>query len=134
MKDESESRRAPVIFTAVLLTMLVMSVIALFLAVETYLTRKTVDVINMILSIGAIFLSIYLFMQMRKKTSLQDPSRIRVITVIKCISCNYGSTREFEKGDYILREVGSCPKCNGTLLIHSIFREPQESKKKEKLY
>lgn len=134
MKNESESRRAPVIFTAVILTMLVMSLIALFLAVETYLTRKTVDVINMVLSIGAIFLSIYLFMQMRKKTSFQDSGRIRVVTVIKCVSCDYGSTREFEKGDYILREVGSCPKCNGTLLIHSIFREPQESKKKEKFY
>ncbi|MEM1606814.1 MAG: hypothetical protein QW145_05355 [Candidatus Bathyarchaeia archaeon] len=132
MSNEGEGRRTPIIFTAIILTMLVMSLIALFLAVGTYLSHKTIDVINVILSVSAISLSIYLLIQMRRKRTLfQNSDNLRVITVIKCASCDYNSSREFEKGDYILREVGSCPKCSGTLLVYSIFRESQEGKKEK---
>lgn len=131
MRDEGEGRRTPMFFAAIILTMLVMSLIALFLAIVTYLTHRTIDIINVILSVSAISLSIYLLMQMRRRALFQDSDRLRVITVIKCASCDYSSAREFERGDYILREVGSCPKCSGTLLIHSIFRESPESRKEK---
>lgn len=132
MEGEGEVKRTPIFFMAMILTMLVISLIALSLAVGTYLTHRTIDIVNVILSVSAIFLSVYLIIQMRSRARFHDSNVGKVITVIKCTSCDYSSSREFERGDYILREMGACPKCNGVLLIHSIFREVQEIKKKEK--
>jgi len=136
MEGEKEARRTPILLTVVILAMLIMSLIALFIAIRSSLTRRTIeieaDIVNIILSVSALSLSVYLLLQMRRRTMALGLDKTRVVTVIKCASCGYGSTREFEKGDYVLREVGQCPRCNGTLLIHSIFRESKQEGKKEK--
>lgn len=129
--EGGEVRRAPIFFIAVILIMLVMSIAAFILAITIYLTRNTVEYINIILSVSAILLSIYLLLQMRRRTLGPGLESLKVLTVIRCVGCNYENTREFERGDYILKEIGQCPKCNGKLYIHSIFREIKE---KEKAY
>ncbi|MBS7604809.1 hypothetical protein KEJ31_00710 [Candidatus Bathyarchaeota archaeon] len=53
----------------------------------------------------------------------------RTITTIRCMSCDYITAREFEKGDYVLKEMGACPKCGGSLLIYSIFREVKDEER-----
>ncbi|MEM3194237.1 MAG: hypothetical protein QXH97_04565 [Candidatus Bathyarchaeia archaeon] len=129
--EGGEVRRAPIFFIAVILIMLVMSIAAFILAITVYLTQNTVEYMNIILSASAILLSIYLLLQMRRRTLGPSLEPLKVLTVIRCVGCNYESMREFERGDYILKEIGQCPKCNGTLYIHSIFREVKE---KEKTY
>jgi len=126
---EGKARRISIFFITVILVMLVMSLVALMLAVETYVTQGNIDVMNTILSVSTIALSIYLLFQMRKRTLSLDFEALKVLTVIQCTKCNYRNVKDFEKGDYILKEVGSCPKCDGTLLIYSIFREVKEKEK-----
>ena len=125
---ESGLRRISIFFMAVIFAMLAMSLAALILAIEVYITQRTVEVMNIILSVSAIILSVYLLLQMRRRPSLSFED-LKVLTMIRCTKCNYMSVRDFEKGDYILKEAGTCPKCDGTLLIHSIFRETKEEKK-----
>ncbi len=126
---EGKARRISIFFITVILVMLVMSLVALILAVETYVTQGNIDVMNTILSVSTIALSIYLLLQMRKRTLSLDFEALKVLTVIQCTKCNYRNVKDFEKGDYILKEVGSCPKCDGILLIYSIFREVKEKEK-----
>ncbi|MEM1537536.1 MAG: hypothetical protein QXK12_03175 [Candidatus Nezhaarchaeales archaeon] len=45
----------------------------------------------------------------------------RTISVIKCVKCNYQEERDFQVGDYVLKKVGSCTKCAGTLIVASIY-------------
>ena len=51
----------------------------------------------------------------------------RVLTEIVCQSCGLREVREFKEGDFIFKEVGDCPRCQGKLLITSIFREKEVS-------
>jgi len=129
MGEKSEIKRAPTFFMAVILVMLIMSLAALLLAIEAYITQGSLETMNIILSVSAIALSVYLLLQMRRKPLIPDLEVLKVLTVIQCARCDYRSIRDFSKGDYVLKEVGSCPKCSGTLLIHSIFREVEKKEK-----
>jgi len=129
MGEKSEIKRAPTFFMAVILVMLIMSLAALLLAIEAYITQGSLETMNIILSVSAIALSVYLLLQMRRKPLIPDFEVLKVLTVIQCARCDYRSIRDFSKGDYVLKEVGSCPKCSGTLLIHSIFREVEKKEK-----
>mgnify|MGYP000226889987 CR=1 FL=1 len=60
----------------------------------------------------------------REKPSIRA---FRVLTEITCQSCGLREVREFREGDFIFKEVGSCPRCQGKLLITSIFREKEVS-------
>lgn len=123
---EREPRRTPVFFMSVILFMLIMSLAALLLAIEAYLVQGKLEIINMMLSASALFLATYMLIHMRKRSTSLSFETLKVSTVIQCLKCDYRNVREFEKGDYILRDSGPCPKCGGSLIVHSIFRESKE--------
>jgi hypothetical protein len=45
----------------------------------------------------------------------------KTITSIACYSCEFAEEREFEKGDFIGKSLGKCPKCKGQRYIKSIY-------------
>jgi len=126
---ENKARKISTFFIGIIFVMLAMALVVLIFAIEAYVTQGNIDVVNVILSASTIALSIYLLLQMRKKPLSLDSEALKVLTVIRCTKCNYKNIKDFEKGDYVLKEVGSCPKCDGTLLIYSIFRETKEKER-----
>lgn len=124
--SEREPRRTPIFFMSVIIFMLITSLAALLLAIEAYMVQGKLEIINITLSASALFLATYMFIQIRRRSISLGFETLKVSTVIQCLKCDYRNVREFEKGDYILRDAGSCPKCGGTLVIHSIFRESKE--------
>ena len=53
-----------------------------------------------------------------------NPPKYKIIKVLECESCGYRRTEEgARKGEYIYREVGTCPQCGKELLITAIYRE-----------
>ena len=126
---ESKAGKISAFFIGIVFVMLAMALVALIFAIEAYVMQGNIDVVNVILSASTIALSIYLLLQMRKKPLSLDSEALKVLTVIRCTKCNYKNIKDFEKGDYVLKEVGSCPKCDGTLLIYSIFRETKEKER-----
>ena len=126
---ESKAGKISAFFIGIVFVMLAMALVALIFAIEAYVMQGNIDVVNVILSASTIALSIYLLLQMRKKPLSLDSEALKVLTVIRCTKCNYEKIKDFEKGDYVLKEVGSCPKCDGTLLIYSIFRETKEKER-----
>ncbi|MCY0860382.1 MAG: hypothetical protein OWQ54_08120 [Sulfolobaceae archaeon] len=62
----------------------------------------------------------------------RQQSSTKIITVIKCMTCDYTVEREMKDGDFVLKVEGKCPKDNGTLYIAGIYAEttqPQSQKK-----
>jgi hypothetical protein len=55
------------------------------------------------------------------------------MTTIGCVkTCDQKNVREFQRGDYVYKELdSSCQKCGGKQMITGIFKEVKE---KEKTY
>jgi len=57
----------------------------------------------------------------------------KVITIVKCSSCDYKEARKFERGYFIFKKIDQCKKCNkGTLYIHNIYAIPLVSRREKK--
>ena len=52
----------------------------------------------------------------------------RVVTVLKCGSCNVVIKRKFREGDYVGKTTDEkCPQCGSNMIIESIYEEKIES-------
>ena len=52
----------------------------------------------------------------------------KTITVIACYNCKFVEEREFERGDFIGKAVGKCPKCKGQRYIKTIYDVEEKRK------
>lgn len=127
MSDEGRTKGASLILIMIALTILIISLIALF---WEYVLNRTFNPINIALSIGTVLLSLYFISQVLKKPQNLFSESHKVTTTIRCVSCDYVSAKEFEKGDYILKEIGTCPRCGSNLIIYSIFSEVKEKERR----
>jgi ribosomal protein L40E len=55
----------------------------------------------------------------------------KVMTTVECRKCGSKSVREFQRGDFVFKELDSCQKCDDKQLITAIYKEVKE---KEKTY
>ncbi|MEM0049294.1 MAG: hypothetical protein QW424_04905 [Candidatus Bathyarchaeia archaeon] len=125
------------ILLIVIVLILAVALIIIFSGIGEYITYVlntlfnplSIDPLNIALGLGIILLSVYLLLQIIKKPKDIFSESQRTITTIKCMNCDYITAREFEKGDYVLKEMGTCPKCGGSLLIYSIFREVKDEER-----
>jgi hypothetical protein len=62
---------------------------------------------------------------MRKASELGD---LKTITSIACYGCEYTEQREFERGDYVGKTLGECPKCKGQRYVKSIYAIEEKKK------
>jgi hypothetical protein len=94
------------------------------------LTGEAIVVFLLIGFIGVSF-STYMLVQTRRRVMQLSLELPPVMSTITCQKCGFKNQREFERGDYIFKEAGPCPKCNEKLLISSVYREVKEKPKKE---
>jgi hypothetical protein len=67
-------------------------------------------------------MSIYMVSMLRRKASTQNIYP-KVMTTIECNICGLKKLRKFEKGDYVLKNVENCLKCNQPMEITAIYAE-----------
>lgn len=115
------------IFMMVIIVMLGLSIAALYQALMAY-QKGELDMASVLLSLSAIAISVYMLLQMRRKPLRLGFEMPEVTTTIECIKCSFKETRGFQRGDYILKEVKSCPKCNEKMIITSILRKVKKEK------
>ncbi|MCW4019934.1 MAG: hypothetical protein NWF14_01705 [Candidatus Bathyarchaeota archaeon] len=125
-ETSSTPNRTPFFFIAVVSVLLVLSFFSLYQAVETYRNTGSPDLVPVFLSISAIVMSSYMILQMRRKPLKLGFEMPKVSTTIQCSSCSFKSVREFQKGDYIMKAVETCPECKGSAFIAYIYREVKE--------
>jgi hypothetical protein len=123
---------------AVIIIALVLSLAALYFALQAWsdqtvdiTTRTTNAALLLVIGFAGLGLSTYILFQTRRRVmrlSLEIPP---VLTTTACPKCGFKNVREFERGDFIFKKVGPCPKCNDPLLVSAIYREVKEKPKKE---
>ena len=129
-KAEPATRNISSFLLVIILIVLVLSVGALYLAVDAVIRENSMEA-GYFMLIGFIGLSILAYMLLQAK---RKPLRVtfeipQVITTILCQKCGFKNVRNFQKGDYIFKETEPCPKCNEKMMITSIYREVKEKEK-----
>jgi len=125
-------RKISSLFLAVILVTLVLSIFALYQAIETYRNYQDFNegVLNfMMMGVFGLALSTYMLFQTRRRMLKLTVEIQRIATTILCQKCGFKTIRDFQRGDYIFKEAEACPKCNEKMLIASIYREVKEKEK-----
>jgi len=110
---------------------LALSLTALILALNAFNTGQDV-VAGYLLLIGflGVALSTYVLFQTRRRIMRLRIEVPPITTTIECRKCGFKSVREFQRGDYIFKELEPCQKCNDKMLITAIYREVKEKEKR----
>jgi len=106
---------------------LAFSLTALILAINAFSGGNEV-VAGYLLLIGllGVALSTYVLFQTRRRILRLRIDAPSITTTVECKKCGFKSVRQFQRGDFIFKEVESCQKCNDKMLITSIYREVKE--------
>lgn len=133
-KPQTNAIRISVFVLAVIFITLILSLAALYLSIDAYWNQNEIAA-GYFLLIGfvGLLLSSYMLFQTRRRVSriasLETP---KIMTTVSCMKCDIKNVREFQRGDFVYKEVGSCPKCNDKMIISAIYRELTQKEKEEK--
>jgi hypothetical protein len=116
----------------IVLIVLALSIVALLLSVNAFIVGNEI-VAGYLLVIGfiAMGLSVYVLFQSRKRAASMKIETPKVMTTVECRKCGFKSVREFQRGDFIFKDLDACQKCNDKMIITAIYKEVKE---KEKTY
>jgi hypothetical protein len=130
--SSSASSKISTYLMMIVLIVLALSIVALLLSVNAF-TAGNDMLASFLLVIGflAMGLSVYVMFQSRKRAATMKIEAPKVMTTIECKKCNFKSVREFQRGDFVFKDLEPCQKCNEKMIITAIYKEVKE---KEKTY
>jgi len=130
--SSSTTARISTYLMMIVLIVLALSIVALILSVNAFLIGNEI-VAGYLLVIGfiAMGLSVYVLLQSRKRAASMKIEAPKVMTTIECKKCGFKSVREFQRGDFIFKDLDACQKCEDKMIIAAIYKEVKE---KEKTY
>ena len=109
---------------------LALSLTALILAVSAFSSNEMAAYYLLLIGFLGAAMSTYVLLQTRKRIKRLSITAPSITTTIECRKCGFKNVREFERGDYIFKEVDPCQKCNEKMLITAIYREVKEKRKR----
>ncbi len=132
----------------IVVIVLVLSVISIILAVSVYSSgvSTTSHVVSSsqagtddltagflaIIGVVALSMSMFTLYQSRRQAAEMKIEVPKVMTTIECKKCGTKTMREFQRGDYVYKDLDACPKCPDTKqVITAVYKEIKE---KEKTY
>ena len=134
MSENSSSATAKIssFLMAIVLVVLALSIVALLLSVNAFLAGNEI-VAGYLLIIGfiAMGLSAYVMFQSRKRAASLKIEAPKVMTTVECRKCGIKNVREFQRGDFVFKDLDPCQKCDDKMVITAIYKEVKE---KEKTY
>jgi hypothetical protein len=124
-------RTSPIVIAVLLITFL-LSLFSIFLGLDYYINGDPDSGSTyMLLGATTLALSSYVLFQTRRKLLKLALKTQPITTTIICEKCGLKNVRDFQRGDYIFKEMEPCPKCNEKMVITSIYREVKEKRKEE---
>jgi hypothetical protein len=132
-QTSAATKRISTYLTLIVLIVLALSVVSLILAANAYLIGDSLTA-GFLAIIGLIALSMSLFtlFQSRRQAIEMKIEVPKVMTTIECKKCGSKTVREYQRGDYVYKELDPCQKCPDTKqIITAIYKEVKE---KEKTY
>ena len=132
MSTQSSSTAAKIstfVFMIVLLVM-ALSLVSFALAVNAFaLGEDLVAGYLVIIGVIALALSTYVLLQSRRRMTTMKTANPSIMTTIECRKCDFKNVREFQRGDYVFKELDKCQKCDDKMIITAIYREVKEKEK-----
>ena len=114
---EKPRKRISYLFIAIILVTLAVSAVALYYALLYY------DTGLLLIGGSGLALSAYMVFQTRRRTMRMEIGEHPVITTIICQKCGFKNVRDFQRGDYVFKDLDPCPKCNEKMSVAAIYRE-----------
>jgi hypothetical protein len=117
------------VFMIVLLVM-ALALVSFALAVNAFtLGESLVAGYLVIIGVIALALSTYVLMQSRRRMTKMKIGTPAMMTTIECRKCDFKNVREFQRGDYVFKELDKCQKCDDKMIITAIYKEIKEKEK-----
>jgi hypothetical protein len=123
---------SPFLLVIVMIT-LVLALAFIYMGLQAFLGANVEDgSLNLALGMALLAISTYLLFQTKKRPLKQGLEIQPVNTTISCQKCGFKNIREFQRGDYVFKQIADpCPKCSEkTLSISAVFREVKEKTKR----
>ena len=123
------SKISTFVFMIVILVM-VLALVSFALAVPPFVSGDYL-VAGWLIIIGviALALSTYVLLQSRRRMTTMKTATPSVMTTIQCRKCDFKNVREFQRGDYVFKELDKCQKCDDKMMITAIYKEVKEKEK-----
>jgi hypothetical protein len=132
MNESSASSAATKISSFVMMVVFVLMVLSLVALIfgATVIDQNT-EAASFLLVLGflGVALSTYVLFQTRRRMLKLKIVVPPVRTTVECKKCGLKDLRDFQRGDYIFKEIGPCQKCNDTMMITAIYKEVKEKEK-----
>ncbi|MEJ5327345.1 MAG: hypothetical protein WHU54_03740 [Candidatus Bathyarchaeia archaeon] len=132
MSENSSSATAKIstYLTMIVLIVLALSIVALLWSVNFFLLGNDVAAgYLLIIGLIAMGVSVYVMVQSRKRIADMKIEAPKVMTTVECRKCGFKSVREFQRGDFVFKELDPCQKCNEKMLVTAIYKEVREKEK-----
>ena len=132
MTTQSSSTAAKIstfVFMIVLLVM-ALSLVSFALAVNAFaLGENLIAGYLVIIGVIAMALSTYVLLQSRRRMTTMKTATPAMMTTIECRKCDFKNVREFQRGDYVFKELDKCQKCDDKMVITAIYKEVKVKEK-----
>jgi len=125
-EKESVVRSVSSLLIAIVLVFLALSVVAIYYGLHLGGSNGS---LLLLIGFSGLALSTYMLLQTRRKIPSIVFKPYQIATTIICQKCGFKNIREFQRGDYIFKELEECPKCKEKMMISSIYREAEEKEK-----
>ena len=114
----------------IVLVVLALALVSLALAFNAFMEGEEIVAIYLVI-IGfiALGLSTYVLMQSRSRAAAMKIETPKTLTTIECKKCGFKNVREFQRGDYVYKDLDKCQKCDDRQIITAIYREVKEKEK-----
>lgn len=132
-QTSAATKRISTYITLIVIVVIALSVVSLGLAGNAYLGGDYAAAgVLAIIGLIALSMSVFTLYQSRRQTTDMKIEIPKVMTTIECKKCGTKTVREFQRGDFIYKELDACQKCpEDKQLITAIYKEVKE---KEKTY
>ena len=126
----NQARRISPLLLTILLIAFVLSLTALYIAFDAILSQtEAMDAYSFLaIGLGGLAFSVYMLFQTRGNPMQSVLEVPRVLTTLECPKCDFKNIRDFKRGDYIFKKEGTCQKCDETMTITGVYREPKKKK------
>jgi predicted ferric reductase len=125
----SASTKISTYLMMIVLIVMALSIVALVSAVYVFQSDFEFAVILLAMGIIAMGMSVYVLLQSRKRMASMKIEAPKVMTTVECKKCNFKSVREFQRGDFVFKDLDPCQKCNEKMIITAIYKEVKEKEK-----
>ncbi len=131
-KTANSTTRVSSLVLMVIMITIALSLTALILAINAYSADNSFVALWLIL-VGfiGVGLSAYVLLQMKRRVTRTNIELPPITTTVECKKCGFKNVREFQRGDYIFKDVEPCQKCNEKMIITAIYREIKDREKEK---